>query len=851
MVLMAWRSLRSRWVATLASLLAVVVGTALVVAALVVGASAEAGGAAQAQRQWRLDGADLVVRVGASLETSAGLAVALNERPRLSEAQLVAVAGVPGVGDLALDAGFSAFVVHNGTHVGNGAVRSWGHSWATAVADPVRLTSGAAPQGRDEVAVDEAVARAAGRSVGDRIDVLTATGVHQYRLSGIVARAGQESAYAVFFDNSTAAELGGAPTVGLVRLDPGASAADVTRRIRASVPGVEVLSGADKGATMLGPTETEALAGGMGQFIGTMSACALLITVFVIASTLSLSVAQRRRELAMLRAVGASPGRVRRLVLGEAALLGIVGGLLGALAGVALAAAGLRLFAGAGLMPEGLPLAGVPSGVLAGLAAAGLTTIVAGSLPAWRASQVAPSEALRAVYAPPRRLGAARTVLGVVSAAVGVLLLVTSAVLQSPVNTLKGAIATSLIFTAAPFLVLGASLLGPVTVGVLLRLAAPVLGRTAGGFLAARSIAADRRRAVGLATPLMLMVAVACVLLFQDWATFAGKSRNYEQRLAAELVVAGPHMLGVPSVVEQRVATVPHVAAASGTVSSWVYATSKGSAPPNVEALGVNPRTISEVLDLPTVSGSWKSFDNEAVAVSEATATERGWRPGVMIDYRLPDGVPAKATVAVVYRGDNTLAGMLVPRRVLLPHLRDQFDTAVYLRLRPGVEVAAARKTVSEKLADIPGAAVQNRSVHLDTMSQQSTGDNWIVYLFVAMLAGYAGIAAINALIGSSVGQAPLFAMARLAGAKTRHVLGWIGAEAGFAALSGVVQGTVIAAAVMISYGYLLTSELWLPFPGGQYLLICATALLVAAVGALAPARLAVSAQSRDLTQGR
>lgn len=844
MVTMAWRSLRSRWAAAAASVLAVMLGAALSVAALSIGASAASQDAGVAQRQWQLRDADAVVRRDGSIKTGTGLAMSLNEQPRLSAGDLTAIRGVPGVRSVSAEASFPVYVLAPEPAADDGPVRSWGHSWLTAVADPVRLTAGTAPARDDDLVVDAVVARDRGLTVGGRVRVLTTQGIREFRLAGIVARAGEQAEQAVFLTPAAARELGGPPMTALITTTGGASLPAVARAVEAAVPGARVLTGAAKGRAVTADPERAGMAGGMGQFIGTMSGCALLITVLVISSMLSISVAQRRRELAMLLAVGATPGRVRTLILGEAALIGVLGGALGAVLGAGLAAAGLRLFIRAGLMPEGLPLVLDGWSLLAGVGIATVTAVAAGAVPAWRAARLAPSQALRVVDEQPRRIGRVRRVLGVCSLALALIMLAAALVLHAPVNSLSGAIAISLGFTAAPFLVLAAGLLGPLILGGLLRLAGPVLRRGFGGFMAARGIQADLRRAVSLATPLMLMVGVACLLLFQDWATFAGKTRNYAERLSAELVVAGPHMVGVPSVLQARAERIPGVAAASGTVSSWVYVEGSGSsAPPNMEAMGIQPSAVAGVLDLPVAQGEWGRFTDAGIAVSTYTAADRNWKLGQRVSYLLPDGSPAEATVDVVYRSDSTFAGVLVPRSVLLPHLHEQFDTAVYVKLRPDADRAAVQAELSRAVASMPGIQVQDRAAHLRTLAAQSSGDNWIVYLFVLLIAGYAGVGAINVLVGATVGQGRAFALLRLAGAQTRHVLAWVSVEALFAVLAGILQGTAIAAVVLLSYGYLLTDGFWLPFPPGQYLLICGVALLVGLVGVLAPARLAMRAR--------
>ncbi|MFB9432698.1 ABC transporter permease [Streptoalloteichus tenebrarius] len=581
----------------------------------------------------------------------------------------------------------------------------------------------------------------------------------------------------------------------------------------------------------------------MGQFLGTMAAVCLVIAAFVISSTLSVSVSQRRRELALLRAVGASSGRVRALVVGEAVLVGGLAGVAGALGGVGLASAGLRFFANQGLIPRSLPLTPDPTSFLAGAGVAVVTAAVAGTLPAWRASRIEPGEALRAAELPPRRTGAGRRLWGLVSLAAGVGLLLVSMAVAAPVNTPRGAIAVSTLFVSVPFLLLAVALLGPVLIRGVVGVVAGPLRTCFGGFMASRSVQADLRRAAGVAVPITVMVATASILLFQDSTTFVAKSRNYGQRLEADLVVAGPHQVGVPSVISDRLAGVPGVRAASGVVSTQIFVVGQNDEASYAEAMGVSPNAISQVLRLPVVSGSWSAFTEGTLAVSQETATTQGWSAGGNINYRLPDGTPATGRVAVVYESDATFANVLLPRSELLPHLREPFDTAVYMTLASGVDRATVERELRRVIHPVPGLVLTSRSEHLEQMAAQSTGDNWIVSLFVVLIGGYAGISAINVLVGSTNGQRRQFALLRLAGARRGHVLSWVTVEAAVSVVTGILWGSLISGAVMCGYARLLTGTFWVPLPLAPYLLICCAAVAVGMVGSLVPARLAMRAR--------
>ena len=145
--------------------------------------------------------------------------------------------------------------------------------------------------------------------------------------------------------------------------------------------------------------------------------------------------------------------------------------------------------------------------------------------------------------------------------------------------------------------------------------------------------------------------------------------------------------------------------------------------------------------------------------------------------------------------------------------------------------------------SDLTGdLVVADREQHLAQISEQSSGDDWIILLVVVVLGGYAGVSAINALVGSTMARRRELALLRLAGARRGQVVAAVVVESMIVAVTAVVAGTVVAALTMVSYGHLLTGTVWLPFVAPAYAGVVGSALLAAAIGSLAPARVAVRA---------
>lgn len=294
MIGIAWRSLVSRRLAVLAALVAVVVGSALLTAALLVFASQRALGGEADTSSWRFDGVDAVVEPPDRVTLSDGEVLDLWEMPRLTEEQQDAIAAADGVDSVAFETPFPAYAVSgDGDVIGDAFARSWGHPFSTAVADGAELVDGTAPSADDEVAIDRAVAGEASVSVGDSIEVQFATGLRSFTVSGVVERGGGQFERALFFTPDVAAREGGEPVLALVTFDGSGSA----EALRSALPELWVVTGAEKAGVLQLDLFQAELASGGGQFYMFVALTALTMAVFVVSSTLSISIQQRRREM--------------------------------------------------------------------------------------------------------------------------------------------------------------------------------------------------------------------------------------------------------------------------------------------------------------------------------------------------------------------------------------------------------------------------------------------------------------------------------------------------------------------------------------------------------------------------
>ena len=854
MITIAWRSLISRRLAVLAALVSIVVGSALVTTALLLLAAQQAVGGAESTSSWRFDGADAVVKPSDRVKLGGGESLDLWTMPRLTEEQQESIAAADGLASAAFETPFPAYAVTNDSGVtGDAITRSWGHPWSTAETDGASLVDGAAPSTDDEVAIDREVAEEAGVSVGDRIEVQLASGLQSFTVSGTVERGGGQFEKALFFTPAVAAQKGGRPVLALVTFDGSGSA----EALESALPGLQVISGAGKATALRLDLRQAELAGSGGQFFRFVAFLALTIAVFVVSSTLSVSIQQRRRELAMLRIVGTRPRLVRRMVTWEALFVGLFGGMVGTVAGIALAHLANQALIGQELMARATTVTVTPAALLVGLGSGLATGLISAWVPARRATKISPLDALLSADVQPSASPAWRKVLGWVLLGAAVACVTGTFLIGGPIPFAPGSIIAALLLFAALPLFLGASvLLGPQLLRLVLGLLGRTLRRPLPGFVAERSIRSDLRRAAGVSVPLTLLVAIPCVILFQERANFQASARGYEQHLAADVIVtsdaSGRRELGVPMNAAAVVDDVPGVAAASPTLSSELILDEPEASQPTASVTGVEPASFTRVLDYDVIEGSWEDFGDGSIAVSGEGASDKGWSVGDRVSFLYADGTPGTANVTTIYH-EPVGAGsreMTVPIDALTPHLVETFANAAYVDLEPGADQEETIAAINGVLGtSVPGTTAVTKDRHLADEAAQSSGGDWTVLIVVLILGGYAGISAINVLISSTVFRKPEFALLRLAGVHKKQVVSSLFVETLVVATTAVLAGTAIAAVILIGYGYLITDDIWLPFVWSTYAVIVACAYLAALVGTLAPVQTALKAGPLEATR--
>jgi putative ABC transport system permease protein len=715
--------------------LAVVLGVAFLAATLVVGATMRAGFKTAFTDANR--GIDVVVRNPTKFGT-ANDAV----RDSLPESVVDQVAAVPGVRAAVPSVeGTATILGKDGSRIGGDGPPTTGTNWiADPTLNPYRLAEGHAPQALGEVVIDRGAAEKGDLHVGDTATVLTPQPV-TVKVVGIATFGKLDSlgptTYTAFtLPQATELFAQRPDTISsvLVAADAGVSRATLRDEIMQKVPArIQALTQEELtaeqqqeiGDDFLNMFETILLA-----FAG----IALVVATFSIHNTFSILVAQRTRESALLRAIGASRRQVIVAVALEALVVGVVASAIGFGVGLGLAAGLKALMSGAGLA---LPTAGlvVTTGtvVIAGLVGV-LTTLVASVTPAIKASRVAPLAAMRDVAVDRSGTSKLRAVTGLLIAGAGAAIVVTASSSSDGAVSRAGLGALAML---AGFVVLGPVVARP-TAAVLGT--APAVTRGVSGRLARRNAMRNPRRIAGSAAALMVGTAVVALFTTFGSSVKASISDMVDKNFAGDLVVTQTDFSGaaIDPATAPAIAALPEVASAVGAAA--VTATVNGS---TVEPLATDPAAMASVIDLGDTAGSMADVGPGKVAVSTRYAERHHLALGDVLPITFVDGTTTSLRIADLFERQDVMSNIIMDRADWTPHAGGghDADVVVFVTLEQGVSESAGKAAVTAvtKTHGAPDPLTRDEYVG-------SVGDQVDQMLFV--IYGLLGVAVLIAVIG-------------------------------------------------------------------------------------------------------
>jgi putative ABC transport system permease protein len=516
---------------------------------------------------------------------------------------------------------------------------------------------------------------------------------------------------------------------------------------------------------------------------------ALLVGAFIINTTISTVLAQRTRELALLRCLGAEPRQLRRMVRGEALAVGVVASLMGLVVGLGVAAT-LRAYVSSALLSSGdLPshtLVVTPRTVAVALLTGTVVMVVSAQAPARRASRAAPLAALRGLPATGRRRRRApQMAAGAVLTSVGVAAVPFAAV------TGTGPV----LLPAAALTLAGVRLLGPWAAAPLVRLVGLPVARVLRLPGALARINAMRSPDRTAATASALMVGLALVsfvtVLFTSTKAFLDAE---VARTPAFTVISGSttstgKQAGSPVAdgLLMRLAALPELSAVVPTRST--LGTAAGT---EAEVTGVDLNDFARVRGLDVTAGSLADVSRRGLWVVDDVAADHGWTVGSRVPVNLGQG-SRTFTLRAVYRHESYVSTSL-PRYLLgsADYAALGGDTAVgaaLLRVADGVAPATARAAVDRAVAALPGLVVEDRAqVRRETVGQVAQAASlYLALTCLAVLVGLVGI--VNAMSLSVVDRVRELGLLRAVGMDRRALGRMVRAEAFITGCVGAVLG--------------------------------------------------------------
>jgi putative ABC transport system permease protein len=639
---------------------------------------------------------------------------------------------------------FGVFVVgEDGKVIGAQGAPGLGFNWndAPAASDDkpsIQLVEGHRPQRAGQVVLDPRTAEKAGYEVGEEVHLVTSGAqpmVHA-RLVGLAEFGGGSLAGASMsiFDTRTAQALF---TDGRdVFSDAWVTAADGVSQeeLRAEVaaalpPGYEAVTG-DKAADEASDDITEGLSF-ISTFLLVFAAVALVVGSFLIVNTFSILVAQRSKEMALFRALGASRRQVTRSVLFEATLIGLVGSTVGLLLGGGLAVGLKALFATFGLDLTGAGLVFEPRTVVVSYLVGMLVTLFAAYLPARRASRIPPVAALRDDVAMPEQTLRRRLVVGTAMIAVGVVGIATE--FLADVSWGMWAFGLGVLVV-----LLGVALISPVVGRPVVALVGMAYRRMFGtvGRLAEQNAVRNPRRTAATASALMIGLTLVSAMSVLGASAKASVDKSIADNFAADFVVS--NAIGVPfsPAVSDRVEKV------DGVESVARFRFAPGQVDGDRAMVGAaDPQLFTRAMEVDLSSGSAQDLHGRAVLVEQQRAEDAGLTVGDTVSVTLPKGQRDYRVAGTFEASPAVPTGYVMSLGALEAAGVEPADSYAYVTTAPGTSRDAVRKAVDATIADLPTVTLKDQA---EFAQEQRAPIDQMLMLIYAML----GLAVVIAVLG-------------------------------------------------------------------------------------------------------
>jgi len=739
--------------------------------------------------------------------------------------------------------GFGMYLLDvDGKLVGGGGAPTFGFNYTDTPNlrdEPIlELVSGDWPTGNDEIVIDTGAAEKAGYEVGDDVTVIAPSGDSLENVRTTLTLAGT-------------AEFNGGGTAGATLLIFSTEGAqhfflegrDVfTSASLTAAPGVTQPQLAGAAADVL-PDGYEAVEGDVAaeeqesaiaeftdvitQFLMAFAVIAILVGGFIIANTFNILVAQRVRELALLRALGASAKQVRRSVIVEATMMGLIGATIGILLGLGLARGLAALFSAFGLDIAGSSLVLTTSTVVSAYVVGLGVTLVSAYLPARRASRTSPIAAMREDAGAPvegslRRRGVIGGLVALVGAALAVFGLMEP---PGPDAAWIGAAAVLWVLTAAAL----SPVLGHPVLLACRRIFGTLFGTT--GRLAAENTLRNPRRTGATASALMIGLAVVSAVGTLAASMNRTVDAQVEDQFAADFLVQSANFQTFPTTVGDDMAEVDGV----GVLTRDQFSPALVGDEPTF-LLGVDP-AYREVYDIDLVAGTDELTADQQAVITRDAASENGVWIGDTLELAFPGDQSTEVEVVGVFEPTPVLAGINVPLDLLTQMGIKRTDTSLSINVAEGADPATVQADLEKLVQDLPIVTVYDKVGFADSLKEQINLLLYLIYGLLALAIVIAVIGIVNTLSLSVIERTREVGLLRAVGLSRPRLRRMVTLESVTISVMGALLGMAVGLLVGVLLRQSLSDDLTeLALPLQNLLIFLGISVLFGVIAAVIPA---------------
>ena len=706
----------------------------------------------------------------------------------------------------------------------------------------MHVVTGRAPRGPGEIALDPTTMQRGGYRIGDQVSLITSGNPPRYRgkLVGTVAYADGSMAGSTLaaLDTKTAQQLfldgKNAYSTLWISAKPGTSQATLRDQIKPSIPaGYEVVTG--KQASDEAASAIKKGLSFITTFLLVFAGVALLVGSFIIVNTFNMLVMQRTKELALLRALGASARQIKRSIVVEASIVGLIGSVLGVAAGVLLARGIVALLSVVGASLQMGEMLIKPRTVVVALVVGLLVTILAAWLPARRAAAIAPVTAMRLDPVEPESRTTRRAIVGFSLLLLGGLLILVGLRPGMSVWVLSVGMLVALLGTIAATVVLARPVV--TLVGLLTRRAGIV------SQLSRDNALRNPRRTAATASALMVGLTLVSMMTVFGASASSSVDETIAKQFRGDFVVGGLPGQAMPPKIAEQIRRVDGVK----TVSPVRQAQGKIGGKTSV-IQGVDAAAYLQV-ERPQLSAGSVHLTGSSVVLSQETAKGLNAHPGSRVTVTV-DGLHVKTlTVSGILDDDATTAvGALVAMPTFTQLGGANKDASLSVVRQPDANIADVKAGISKVVTDVPTISVKNQTEYASEQRAPIDQMLMLIYGLLGLAIIIAALGVLNTLALSVLERTREIGLLRAVGLSKRQLRSMVRIESVAITLVGAVLGVLLGVAFGVAFQRSQAdagvSVLAIPF--GKLALFLVLALVIGLIASWWPARRAANLRILD-----